>query len=86
MQQGKDLYVLSCLDGESRKFVEALDDYERVWSRLKKTYGNPTKMIDSIQGDVRATKPLMEGDNKKLISMINTMEKVWLDFENLGLT
>lgn len=46
MQQRKDPYVLGCLEGEPRKLVEDLDDYERVWSRLKETYGNPTKMID----------------------------------------
>lgn len=72
------------MEGEPRKLVEDLDDYERMWSRLKETYDNPTKMIDSILGGIRATKLVMEGDNKKLISTINTVKKICLDFKNLS--
>ena len=84
-QQGMDTYVLrNSLEGEPRKLMEHLDDYHRMWPLLKETYGNPAKMIASILGDINATKPVIEGDNKKLIVMINTVEKVWLDIDNLG--
>lgn len=38
-------------------------NYECMWARLKETYAKPTKMIDLVLGDIKATKQGAEGDN-----------------------
>ncbi|XP_068225322.1 uncharacterized protein [Palaemon carinicauda] len=86
-QHGKDPYVLRIsLEGEPRRLVEDIDDYKRMWDRLNEAYGNEGKLIDAILGDIRAYKPLNDSDDRKLINLINTVEKVWLDVSNLSLT
>ncbi|XP_068214422.1 uncharacterized protein [Palaemon carinicauda] len=86
-QHGKDPYVLRIsLEGEPRRLVEDIDDYKRMWDRLNEAYGNEGKLIDAILGDIRAYKPLNDSDDRKLINLINTVEKVWLDVSNLNLT
>ncbi|XP_045101304.1 uncharacterized protein LOC123498204 [Portunus trituberculatus] len=86
-QHGEDPYVLRMsLEGEPRRLVEDLNDYKRMWERLNETYGHEGKLIDSILGDIRSYKPISEGDDKRLIKLINTVEKVWLDVSNLNLT
>ena len=86
-QHGEDPYVLRIsLEGEPRRLVEDLDDYNTMWERLYDVYGNEGKLIDAILGDIRSYKPLNDGEDRKLISLINTVEKVWLDVNNLKLT
>lgn len=41
-----------------------------------------TKMIHSILEDIKAVKLIIVEDNINLISIINTVKKVWLDIEN----
>lgn len=52
-----------------------------MWSHLK-VMVTATKMIHSILEDIKAVKLIIVGDNINLISIINTVEKVWLDIEN----
>ena len=68
-QQGMDPYVLkNSMEGEPRKLMDDLNDYHRMWTRLKETYGNPAKIIASILSDTNATKPVIEGTIKGLLS------------------
>ena len=65
-QHGEDPYVLRIsLEGEPRRLVEDIDDYERMWERINEAYGNEGKLIDAVLGDIRSFKPLNDGDNKK---------------------
>lgn len=57
-----------------------------MWERLNEADGNEGKLIDAILGDIRSYKPLHDGEDRKLINLINTVEKVWLDVSNLKLT
>lgn len=84
---GKDPYVLrQCLSGDALLSVRGLEnDYDAMQERLEQKYGSPRKVVDLIVGDLRALKPVSEGDDKGLIKMIETVERCFLDLKRMGL-
>ena len=59
------------------------EDYEKVWERLDKTYGNTGKLVDAILYEV---KKLPYGSNCPSITlqMIKIVEKAYMDLRRLG--
>ncbi|XP_066941064.1 uncharacterized protein [Macrobrachium rosenbergii] len=54
-------------------------------ARLDEKFGNVTKVVDSVLCEIRALKPVPEGNNKKLVELVNTVERGWLDMCKLDL-
>ncbi|XP_064105892.1 uncharacterized protein LOC135215277 [Macrobrachium nipponense] len=80
---GEDPYVLKqCLLGEALKVVLGVDDdFHKMMARLDEKFGNVTKVVDSVLCEIRALK----GNNKKLVELVNTVERGWLDMCKLDL-
>ena len=59
---GKDAYVLrSCLVGAAMETVQGVeDDYDEMFYRLYKTYGDPRKFVDTIVHDLKYLRPVPE--------------------------
>lgn len=84
---GQDPYALrQCLTGEALQAVRGLeDDYKGMFERLNQKYGNHRQLVDLIISDLRALKPLVDGDDKGLIKMIDTVERCYLDLKKMKL-
>ena len=85
---GKDAYALrSCLLGSALQTVKGVaDDYDQMFQRLDNVFGNPRKFVDSIIYDITSIKPVHEGDTKKFVKMVDTIERCWLDLKRTNLT
>ena len=85
---GKDPYALrSCLFGPALQIVKGVeDDYDKMFQRLDKTYGDPRKFVDTIIQDIKSIRPVQNGDSKKFIAMVDVIERCWLDLERMKLT
>ena len=55
-----------------------------MWRRLDKKYGDPTKVVDVIMNAIQNTRNIRDGENNKLIELINTLEGGCRDFMRLG--
>ena len=78
---GKDAYVLrSCLSGPALETVKGVEDnFDEMFFRLDKAYGDSRKFVDAVVHDIRSLKPIPDGDNKKFIAMIIVIKRCWLD-------
>ncbi|CAC5404641.1 unnamed protein product [Mytilus coruscus] len=84
---GKDPYALKqCLSGEALTVVKGVDnDFEEMFRRLDMKYGRAEKLIDHILNELKRLKKVQEGDNMKFISLVETVEKCWLDLKRMNL-
>ena len=84
---GKDPFILkSCLTGEALEVVKRVDNnYDEMVRRLDLKYGRPEKVTDSILNEIKRLKVANDGDHKKFIDMVDTIEKCWLDLKQLNL-
>ena len=83
-QHGKDPYVLrQSLSGKALDIVGGIDEYDEMWERLEDRFGCTTKLVDSFLADIDHLKVIPEGNNKKMIDMVNTVERAWLDLRKL---
>ena len=85
---GKDAYVLrSCLSGIARDTVKGVeDDYDEMFYRLHKSYGDPRKFVDTIVYDLKSLRPIPDGDSKRFIATANVIERCWLDLKRMDLS
>ncbi|CAC5376408.1 unnamed protein product [Mytilus coruscus] len=84
---GKDPYALKqCLSGEALTVVKGVDnDFEEMFRRLDMKYGRAEKLIDHILNELKRLRKVQEGDNMKFISLVETVEKCWLDLKRMNL-
>lgn len=84
---GNDPFILkSCLTGDALDVVKRVDnDYDEMIRRLDAKYGRPEKVTDSILNEIKKLKVVSDGDHKKFILMVDTIEKCWLDLKQLNL-
>lgn len=59
--------------------VHGVDDFHKMMDRLDDKFGNVTKVVDSVLCKIRPLKPVPEDNNKKLVELVNTVERGWLD-------
>ncbi|CAC5377692.1 unnamed protein product [Mytilus coruscus] len=80
---GKDPYALKqCFNGEALTVVKGVDnDFEEMFRRLDMKYGRAEKLVDQILNELKRLKKVQEGDNIKFISVVETVEKCWLDLK-----
>ena len=75
-----------CLSGEALETVRGVeDDFEEMVKRLDQRYGDPTKLADRIINEIKGIDKIPEGNNRKLIYAINTIEQCWLDMKRFNL-
>ena len=84
---GDDPYALrSCLSGKALDIVSGSDDdYEEMWRRLNAYFLNPEKLVDAILSQIKSLLPIRENDSTGFISLVETIERCWLDLKKLGL-
>ena len=80
-------YILrSCLSKEPADVVKSIDDdLEAMWKRLDEKYGDPTKVVDVIMNAIQNTRNIRDGENNRLIELINIVEDGYQDLKRLGL-
>ena len=80
-------YILrSCLSKEPADVVKSIDDdLEAMWKRLDEKYGDPTKVVDVIMNAIQNTRNIRDGENNRLIELINVVEDGYRDLQRLGL-
>ena len=82
---GKDLFVLkSCLTENVISQFNWVDDYDLMWSRLHEKYGAAPKIVDFVVSNIKGLKPVPEGNNSKLLDLINCIESSWYDLKRVG--
>ena len=82
---GEDSYILrQCLSESVIKQFNWVDDYKLNWERLDSKFGASPKVIDYVIDSIKNLKPVAEGNNVKLIEMINTIERGWFDLKRLN--
>ena len=86
-EYGEDAYALrSCLSGKAMDSIIGIeDDYGKMWERLYSVFGDPEKVVDSVLKDLKSLNPVRDDDSSGLISMIDVVERCWLDLKRLGL-
>ena len=84
---GEDPYALrSCLTGPALDTVRgAEDNYHEMLRRFEDVYGDPRKVVDAVIQDIRALKPVVEGDSKVFLVIVEVIERCWLDLNRMGL-
>lgn len=80
-------YILrSCLGKEPADIIKSFDDdLEAMWKRLDEKYGAPTKVVDVIMNAIQNTRNIRDGENNRLIELINIVEDGYQDLKRLGL-
>ena len=80
-------YILrSCLTGEPLESSKSVDDnLDEMWARLDEKYGDPTKITDVVINAIQNCKPIKEGESRKLLEFITTVEDGYRDLKRLGL-
>ena len=85
---GNDPYVLrSCLLGPALSIVRGVEDnFDEMLSRLDHAFGDPRKLVDAVIYDIKSLKPIADGESKKFITMVNVIERCWLDLQRMDLS
>ena len=84
---GKDPYALKkCITGDALITIKGVDDdFDEMIRRLDNKYGRPEKLSDAIVSQLKKLKKIQEGDTKKFIELVETVETSWLDMKRLNL-
>lgn len=61
------------------------DDLKAMWKRLDEKYGDLTKVVDVIMNAIQNMRNIRDGDNNRLIELINVVEDSCRDLKRLGL-
>ena len=59
------------------------DDYDEMMKRLDNKSGRPEMLRDVIMSQLKRLKPMAEGEPKKFIGLVETVESCWLDMRRL---
>ena len=72
LQSDDASYVLrSCLGSDRATTVESIDDdISEMWKRLDEKYGDPTKVTDIIIDEIRRTRIIREGEEKRFVEFV----------------
>ena len=71
----KPLQVIGAID----------DDISEIWKRLDERYGDPIKMADSIMRDFEKIRPVKDGDDKRLVELVDNVERSYNDLTKVGM-
>ena len=81
-------YVLkSCLNGEPLDITEGVDhSITEMWRRLDERYGRVRKLADAVMTDIKRLKVVLEGDGRKMVELVNVVERGYRDLERAGMS
>ena len=87
LQSDDASYVLrSCLGSDPATTVKSIDDdISEMWKRLDEKYGDPTKVTDIIIDEIRRTRIIREGEEKRFVKFVEIVEDGYRDLKRLGL-
>lgn len=87
LQSDDASYVLrSCLGSDPATTVESIDDdISEMWKRLDEKYGDPTKVTHIIIDEIRRTRIIREGEEKRFVEFVEIVEDGYRDLKSLGL-
>lgn len=87
LQSDDASYALrSCLGSDPATTVESIDDeISEMWKRLNEKYGDPTKVTDIIIDEIRRTRIIREGEEKRFVEFVEIVEDGYRDLKRLGL-
>lgn len=79
-------YILrSCLSKGPANVVKSIDDdLKAMRKQLDEKYGDPTKVVDVIMKAIQNTKNIGDGENNRVIELINVVEDGYRDLKRLG--
>ena len=82
---GNDAFALkSCLKDDALRLIQGVDsNFEEMIKRLDTKYGRPEKITDSILNDIKRLKRINEGETTKFITMVDIVERCWLDLKQM---
>ena len=76
----------SCLKDEPLQLVKNVEDnIIAMWNRLDEVYGNPAKVVDIIMNEIKRLQPIQEDDFHSLISLIDVVERGYMDLSRLNI-
>lgn len=79
------LYILrSCLSKGPADVKSIDDDLKAMWKRSDGKYGDPTKVVDVIMNAIQNTRNIRDGENNRLVELINFVEDGYRDLKRLG--
>ena len=83
----KGAYALkSCLSSQAyAKVMNVDDDLKLMWQRLDDVYGRPSKIVDIVMYDIRKFKTFKDGEDKRFVEFVETIENGFLDLKRLNI-
>ena len=83
----KDPYALrSCLSSAALDAVQGVEnDYDEMFNRLDEKFGDNCKLVDTVLCELKSIKPISEGNNKGFVTMVEKLERCWLDLKRMNL-
>ena len=73
----------SCLQGESKKLVENVDDIDKIWQRLENRYGSTTEIVNVVIKGIQQFQFSMNQD-QSLVSLVDELDKGVQDLTAIG--
>ena len=61
------------------------DNVGEMWERLEDRYGRISKITDAIMYDIKVIKPVLDGEGKKFVEMVNCVERSYRELERIGM-
>ena len=75
----------SCLNGEPLDIAKGVDhSITEMWKRLDERYGRARKLADAVMTDIKRLKVVLEGDGRKMVELVNVLERGYRDLERAG--
>ncbi|XP_050717433.1 uncharacterized protein LOC126999145 [Eriocheir sinensis] len=84
---GKNPFALrQCLGEKPLKVILGCEkDFEEMFKRLDKEYGDPRKLVDLVISDLKSLKVIRDGDDRGFVNMVNVIERCYLDLQKVNL-
>eukprot|EP00794_Sanderia_malayensis_P021205 gene21205-23287_t len=76
----------SCLTKLPLNIVKNVDDdLDEMWKRLDEKYGRTSKLADVVMFDIKRLRVVKEGDDRRFIELVETVEKGYRDLLRVGI-
>lgn len=84
---GKNPFALrQCLGEKPLKVILGCEkNYEEMFKKLDKEYGDPRKLVDIVISDLKSLKVIRDGDDRGFVNMVNVVEHCYLDLQKVNL-
>ena len=73
-----------CLDGEAKKLVQNINDFDIIWQKLVDKYDDKLEVIELITRQIASLKVLDNGDYQGIVNLVDVVEKADMDLQAAG--